>query len=236
MKIGSSKTRSAPETLAPDSRLRLDAPDFDFSEFPRDFFRGSTVDIAQALIGTWLARFHDGKWHGARIVETEAYLGADDAAAHSWRGRRTKRNEPMYLDGGHLYVFLVYGMHNCSNVVTRTEAIAEAVLMRAAEGPEGCPSKLLSGPGRLCAALGITVADSGMDLLSGGNIRIFRNSVKHCTIGASKRIGVDYAGEAAKWPIRFFDLNSRAVSGPAKLNRGEALGVRQHRCRFKDEA
>jgi DNA-3-methyladenine glycosylase len=215
----SNKARSSPNRFPPDPRLRLQAQEFDFPEFPRDFFRHDTVDVAQALVGSWLARNYAGEWFGARIVETEAYLGAEDAAAHSWRGRRTKRNEPMYQDGGYLYVFLVYGMHRCANVVTRPEGIAEAVLMRAAEGPEGTPVKLLSGPGRLCAALGITVADSGMDLLSQSDIKIFRGQTEHCIIGKSKRIGVDYAGEAAEWPLRFFDLNSRAVSGPAKLNK-----------------
>ena len=218
MRIRSSKARSAPNRLPPDPRLRLLAPKFDFPEFPRIFFRRNTVDVAQALIGSWLARYYEGEWHGARIVETEAYLGAEDAAAHSWRGRRTKRNEPMYQDGGCFYVFLVYGMHSCANIVTRAEGIAEAVLLRAAEGPEESPVKLLSGPGKLCAALGITVADSGMDLLSQNDIKIFRGQTGNCIIGESKRIGVDYAGEAAEWPLRFFDLNSRAVSGPAKLN------------------
>jgi DNA-3-methyladenine glycosylase len=158
------------------------------------------------------------QWYGARIVETEAYLGSIDGAAHSWRGRRTPRNEPMYMDGGHLYVFFVYGMHHCANVVTRPAGIAEAVLLRAAEGPEGAPPKLLSGPGRLCAGLGITVSRTGVDLLSKGDLRLFQRYGNQSEIGISKRIGVDYAGEAAEWPLRFFDRNSPAVSGPARLN------------------
>ncbi len=89
--------------------------------------------------------------------------------------------------------------------------------MRAAEGPEGTPAKLLSGPGRLCAALGITAASSGLDLLSKGDIRLFKGHDQKPDIGMSKRIGVDYAGEAAGWPLRFFDKNSAAVSGPARL-------------------
>ena len=121
----------------------------------------------------------------------------------------------MYMDGGHLYVFLVYGMHSCANVVTGPAGVAEAVLLRAAEGPRGTPAKLLSGPGKLCAALGITVASSGIDLLAGGDLRLFQGSRETIVIGASRRIGVDYAGEAADWPLRFFDRNSDAVSGPA---------------------
>jgi len=172
-----------------------------------------TVTVAREVIGAWFARTHQGKWYGAKIVETEAYLGAADAAAHSWRGRRTPRVEPMYLDGGHLYVFLVYGMHSCANIVTRPAGIAEAVLLRAAEGPEG-DKRLLSGPGKLCAALGITVAATGIDLLSCGDFRLFHGPPEKRTIGVSKRIGVKYAGDAAEWPLRFFDRNSASVSGP----------------------
>lgn len=123
----------------------------------------------------------------------------------------------MYLDGGHLYVFLVYGMHSCANVVTRPAGIAEAVLLRAAQGPEETPPKLLSGPGKLCAALGITVAASGIDLLSGSDLRLFQGRQQSINIGISKRIGVEYAGEAADWPLRFFDKDSAAVSGPLRL-------------------
>jgi DNA-3-methyladenine glycosylase len=187
------------------------------AEFSREFFRQDTVSVAQAIIGAWLARRYRGKWYGACLVETEAYLGETDAAAHSWRGRRTPRVEPMYQDGGHLYVFLVYGMHSCANVVTRPAGIAEAVLMRAAEGPQEAPVKLLSGPGKLCAALGITVVSSGIDLLTGGDLRLFQAQGRNMDIKTSKRIGVEYAGEAAEWPLRFFDANSNAVSGPLHL-------------------
>jgi DNA-3-methyladenine glycosylase len=107
-------------------------------------------------------------------------------------------------------------MHHCANVVTRPAGIAEAVLLRAAEAPGQDSPKLLSGPGKLCAAMGITVASSGVDLLSGGDLRLFAAPDAAPDIGISKRIGVEYAGEAADWPLRFFDLNSRAVSGPSR--------------------
>ena len=203
--------------LTPDPRLQLDLQTFKLSELPREFFRQDTVQVARAILGAWFARRHEGNWYGARIVETEAYLGSADAAAHSWRGRRTPRVEPMYLDGGHLYVFLVYGMHHCANIVTRTLGIAEAVLLRAAETPRRNSPKLLSGPGKLCAALGITTRQSGVDLLSNGDLRIFKSPDDAPNIGVSKRIGVDYAGEAAEWPLRFFDSNSSSVSGPGRL-------------------
>jgi DNA-3-methyladenine glycosylase len=198
----------------PDPRLAFDPRAPGVSEPARAFYRRGTVRVARGLVGAWLARRWRGRWYGARIVETEAYLGAGDRAAHSWAGRRTARVEPMYADGGHLYVFLVYGMHFCANVVTRREGVAEAVLLRAAEGGDGVPPRLLSGPGKLCAALGITTRDSGTDLLAGGDLRILRPAARsrRPRIGVSPRIGVDYAGEAAAWPLRFFDEDSGAVS------------------------
>jgi len=208
------RTRHEP---GPDPILRFDPQKLQLEELPREFFRIDTVQVARTLIGAWLARLHGGQWYGARIVETEAYLGGTDAAAHSWRGRRTPRVEPMYKDGGHLYVFLVYGMHHCANVVTGPEGVGEAVLLRAAEDPGRQAPKLMSGPGKLCAALKITRKHSGIDLLSGGDLRLFRSPEEAPDIGISKRIGVDYAGEAADWPLRFFDRNSPAVSGPRNL-------------------
>jgi DNA-3-methyladenine glycosylase len=201
----------------PHPSLVFDPAELGLKEYPRDFFRFDTVQVAREILGAWFARRHQDRWYGACIVETEAYLGGADAAAHSWRGRWTPRVEPMYMEGGHLYVFFVYGMHHCANVVTRQSGVPEAVLLRAAEGPRGTPPKLMSGPGRLCAALGITTEMSGQDLLSGGDLRLFRGSANRPEIGVSERVGVGYAGEAAHWPLRFFDRNSPAVSGPLHL-------------------
>jgi DNA-3-methyladenine glycosylase len=210
-------TRKIGKNNVPDPRLRFDPQALGLKQFPREFFLLDTSHVARAIIGAWLARRHKNQWYGACIVETEAYLGSTDAAAHSFRGRRTPRVEPMYMDGGHLYVFFVYGMHCCANVVTQPAGIAEAVLLRAAEGPLQTPAKLLSGPGKLCAALGISVAYSGLDLLAEGDVRLFQPRGEDVSLGVSRRIGVDYAGEAAAWPLRFFDINSAAVSGSSKL-------------------
>jgi len=203
----------------PSQSLRFDPEALGLTEFPRGFFRHDTVHVARRLLGVWLGHRFKGQWYGGRIVETEAYLGSGDAAAHSRGGRRTPRVEPMYLDGGHLYVFLVYGMHHCTNVVTRSKGIAEAVLLRAAEGPPGTPIKLLSGPAKLSRGLGITTDLSGADLHSAGNLRLFHSGVQCSSINTTRRIGVDYAGEAADWPLRFFDSRSKAVSEPANLKR-----------------
>jgi DNA-3-methyladenine glycosylase len=196
----------------PDPRLEIEPGALGLVEARRSFYLRPTVGVARDLIGAYIARRWRGRWFGARIVETEAYLGAGDAAAHSFRGRRTSRVEPMYAEGGHLYVFLVYGMHHCANVVTARAGRPEAVLLRAAEGPPDTP-RLLSGPGKLGCALGLTVADSGRDLVGGGSLALFsRPRGPRPRIGKSPRIGVDYAGEAAGWPLRFFDLDSPAVS------------------------
>ena len=185
----------------PDARLRFDPQSLGLVEPGRSFYRRTTVRVARDLLGAWIARRRRGRWYGARIVETEAYLGPGDAAAHSFRGRRTSRVEPMYADGGHLYV------------VTRRAGQAEAVLLRAAEGGPGAPARLLSGPGKLCAALGITGDASGSDLLGDGDLRILRRPrARRPRIGVSARIGVDYAGEASGWALRFFDVDSAAVS------------------------
>lgn len=199
---------------APDRRLRFDPRALGLRDARRSFFRRDTVSVARDLIGAWFARRYRGAWYGGRIVETEAYLGPGDAAAHSWKGRRTPRVEPMYGDGGLLYVFFVYGMHFCANVVTRVAGDPQAVLLRAAEGPEGAPARLLSGPAKLCDALGVTRSASGLDLVGDAPFRIFLAPKRKATIGVSPRIGVDYAGEAAAWPLRFFDRASSAVSGP----------------------
>ena len=199
--------------VAPDPRLRFDPAALGLKAAGRAFFRRDTVIVAKDLIGAWFARRYRGAWYGGRIVETEAYLGPGDAAAHSWKGRRTPRVEPMYGDGGLLYVFFVYGMHYCANVVTRRAGDPQAVLLRAAEGPAGAPARLMSGPARLCAALGVTKAASGFDLVRSERFRIFLRVGRRAAIGVSPRVGVDYAGEAAGWPLRFFDAKSAAVSG-----------------------
>ncbi len=196
----------------PDARLLLDAELSEVERPGRAFFRRPTVAVARSLVGAWLVRRWRGRWYGGRIVETEAYLGPRDRAAHSWAGRRTARVEPMYADGGHLYVFLVYGMHHCANVVTRTAGVPEAVLLRAAEGPARAPSRLMAGPGKLCAALGVRTAHSGLDLLAGPLGILVPRRRPRLRLGVSPRIGIDYAGDAKDWPLRFYDRDSAAVS------------------------
>jgi DNA-3-methyladenine glycosylase len=163
-----------------------------------------------------------------RIVETEAYLGGPDRASHAWDGRRTPRNESLYLPGGYAYVYFIYGMHFCLNAVTGEAGIGSAVLLRAGEPVEGeewmaenrswkrspRPGDLAGGPGKLCQALRIDRAFDGT-LLNRGPLRITAGDpVPAEAIAAGPRIGVDYAGEAAAWPLRFAERGNRHVSKP----------------------
>lgn len=170
---------------------------------PPKFYDRDTVTVARDLLGKRLVRVWRGKRLSGLIVETEAYLGAVDAAAHTFGGRNTERVRSMYLPGGHAYVYFIYGMHFCLNVVTRKAGQPEAVLIRALEPEEGLSARS-DGPGRLCKALRIDRKLDGASLQ--GPIMFIEQSGRRPAkeeIGSGPRIGVDYAGEAAKWPLRF---------------------------------
>ncbi|HUP61466.1 MAG TPA: DNA-3-methyladenine glycosylase [Thermoanaerobaculia bacterium] len=194
-------------------------------KLPRSFYRHDTVTVARNLLGCVLWRVLDGELLAARLVEAEAYLGANDMASHARRGLRSERNASMYLEGGHAYVYFTYGMHWCLNVVTQEADIAEAVLLRAAEPLRGVDSirlrrpkakrewDLLNGPGKICMAMAIDKKLDGESLagdtlyLTGRDIE-----VRDEDIAVSPRIGVENAGEAAPWPLRFFLRGNRYVS------------------------
>lgn len=190
----------------------------------RSFYLQDTVTVARALLGCILWRRSGRELLAARIVETEAYLGANDRASHARRGLRTPRNESMYLEGGHAYVYLSYGMHWCLNVVTQEADLAEAVLIRAAEPVKGIefmrPRRpkakrdfdLMNGPGKVCAAMDIDKTLDGAPL--DGNILFLTKTadVPDDDIVVTPRIGVENSGEAAHWPLRFFLKGNRYVS------------------------
>jgi DNA-3-methyladenine glycosylase len=189
------------------------------------FFLQDTVTVARSLLGCVLWRNMGGEVLATRIVEAEAYLGANDAASHARRGLRSPRNESMYLPGGHCYVYFTYGMHWCMNVVTQEEGTAEAVLLRAVEPIRGIESMrrrrpkakrdydLTNGPGKLCAALAIDKALDG-ESLRGDRLYITRRDIEidDSSIAVSPRIGVEGASDAAWWPLRFFLKGNRYVS------------------------
>jgi DNA-3-methyladenine glycosylase len=193
----------------------------------RDFYARSTLIIARELIGMHLVHDDGGTRRVGRIVETEAYQGPQDLAAHSARGR-TGRTEVMFGPPGHAYVYLIYGFWNCLNVVTRAVGTPHAVLLRAIEPVVGIDDRT-SGPGLLCRAMRIDRRLNGADLCAD---TLWLERPQHglpARIGRSTRIGVDYAGEWAKRPWRFFDAASSCVSGPAGLRgtaRAAARGAR----------
>lgn len=178
---------------------------------PRFYLR-KTDDVARRLLGCTLVHMVNGQRISGRIVETEAYLGISDPACHSFNNRRTARTESMYLEGGHAYVYFIYGMHFCFNVVTRATGQPEAVLIRAIEPQDGIEfmrrkrkakhdRDLSNGPGKLCQALAIDRSCDGLTL-QGPELFIEAGPVIRDVI-EGPRIGVDYAGSAAKWPLRF---------------------------------
>lgn len=189
----------------------------------RSFYNQSTLKIARDLLGMHLVRKLNGRRQVGRIVETEAYLGPKDLAAHSARGR-TERNEVMFGPSGHAYVYLIYGVWHCLNVVTEAPGIPHAVLIRAIEPLQEIEDKTW-GPGLLCRALKIDRNLNGEDLC-GNKIWIERPSGKparRICIGRAPRIGVDYAGPWAKRLWRFFDGESVYVSTISGAVRDRAL-------------
>lgn len=181
-----------------------------FAKPPRSFFARSALAVARELIGMHLVHDDGATVRRGRIVETEAYLGPRDRAAHSSRGR-TARTEVMFGPAGHAYVYFVYGFWNCLNVVTAREGVPHAVLLRALEPLDGVTDKTW-GPGLLCRAMHVDRRLNGVDLL-GRELWIERpRRFARVSIGRSTRIGVDYAGEWARRPWRFFDRASCYVS------------------------
>lgn len=201
------------------------------SKLLRDNYLGNTVSIAKDLLGKYLVRM----WHSqplvCRIVETEAYVGAIDKAAHAYRYHKTPRNATMFGPPGHAYIYLIYGMHCCLNFVTEPEGEPSAVLLRGLEPVWGTEQmrllrfgkslarltayqrkNFLNGPGKCCQALGLTRQDNGLDLT--GNELFLCDALEDLdlppapqviyTQHTGKRIGIDYAEEAADFPWRFW--------------------------------
>jgi DNA-3-methyladenine glycosylase len=193
---------------------------------PRAFYLQPTLRVARALLGKILVHDTDEGTTAGRIVEAEAYRGPADRAAHSAGGHRSARNEVMYGPPGHAYVYFVYGMHWCMNVVCRPPDVPEAVLLRALEPLAGEPLmrrrralpdapawRLCRGPGALCRAMGITRAENGADLVRGPLRLLDAPAVLARRVARTPRIGVSYAGADAMLPWRFVVRGTRAASG-----------------------
>ena len=179
---------------------------------PLSFHARDAKTVARGLLGMDLVHVLRGRARVGRIVETEAYLGPHDLAAHSSKGR-TARTEVMFGPPGHAYLFLVYGMHLCVNVVVGHGA---AVLIRALEPREGLEGERLDGPGRLTRALGLRLWLNALPLDRAPLFIAQGVAVPSRQIEASPRIGVDYAGVWADKPLRFVDRRSTFISGYRK--------------------
>ena len=175
----------------------------------QELMRVDTIATAKVLLGMQLCL--DGQSIG-RIVETEAYLGAKDSACHSAHGKRSLKNESMYLSAGHWYVYQIYG-HQMLNLVTRAENIAEAVLIRALELPDG--TLLANGPGKLTKFVGISKAFDGQDLTT-SRLQLVENAVP-LQIGSRSRIGVTCTDEWRAAPLGFYVMGNRHVSKISKV-------------------
>jgi DNA-3-methyladenine glycosylase len=194
-----------------------------------DFYAQDTIDVARNLLGKILVhKLRNGTRLSGRIVETEAYLGVDDPAAHSFGGRRTPRTEVMFGAPGTSYIYFVYGMHFCFNVVTMPRDIPQAVLVRALDPLDGISlmqrdkphvsvHHLANGPGKLCTALGLTKEQNALDLVTSPELFIEDDgAVLPGEIIDGPRVGVAYAEDAAEWPLRFGVAQHPALS-PAKF-------------------
>ena len=194
-----------------------------------NFFKRDTVEVAKNLLGKKIIRNISGNFFCAKIVETEAYIGLEDRACHSYGGNITKRNEILYKEGGTIYVYLIYGKYNLLNIVTKNENDPEAVLIRAVEPIENIDAmslnrfgkiykdlssyqkkNLTNGPGKLTIAMGIDRALNGkilsQDYLFIEDGEYVKNIIE------TKRIGIDYAGEDANLPLRYYIKDNPYVS------------------------
>lgn len=179
---------------------------------PRTFYNRRALVVAKELLGKVLVLTTNGKRRAGVIVETEAYVGEHDLAAHSSKGR-TARTDVMFGPPGHAYVYLIYGMYECFNVVAEPEGTAAAVLIRAVEPVEGIdPGVKTDGPGKLTRAMGITRAHNRADLVSSDLFIEEGRLIKPRQISRGPRVGVDYAGVWAVKPYRFWVKENPHVS------------------------
>ena len=197
----------------------------------KEFYTRDSLIVAKELLGKILVHeTHEGIISG-KIVETEAYKGPEDKAAHSFGNKRTARTETMYGPKGCTYIYLIYGLYYCINVTSGAlEGKPEASLIRAIEplkgidlmmkrrGPTGKLTNVASGPGRLCIAMGLTKSHNGLDM-SKPPLYITEGDNENLDIAQSTRIGVDYAEEHKDLPWRFYIKNNTYVSVKPKNNK-----------------
>jgi len=190
----------------------------------RDFYARPTMEVARDLLGRLLVRVYDGQRLSGRIVETEAYLGANDPASHAYRGP-TDRNRVMFGPPGYAYVYFIYGMHHCLNIVTESDGVAGAVLIRAIEPVEGVEvmqalrggrpiAELTNGPAKLAQALGLDISWNGTDLCTSDDLFLEEGEpVPDEIVMTASRIGLS-KGATKDAPWRFVVKGNPFVSHP----------------------
>lgn len=197
----------------------------------KEFYNRSAIDVANDLLGKVLVREVDGRILKGKIVETESYIGAIDKACHAYNGRRTKRTEILYSDCGVAYVYFIYGLYHCFNVVTNEKDVAEAVLIRAIEPLNEFDyisqvrykkqfkelsktqiKNLTNGPSKLCLSYLIDKDLNGDKLYEQGKIYLEESEENDFEIVKTKRIGIDYAEEAKDFLWRFYIKDNDFVS------------------------
>ena len=197
----------------------------------KDFYQKGAVDIAKDILGDYLIREVDGVKIKSIIVETEAYVGAIDKACHAYNYKRTERTKPLYEEGGIAYVYFIYGLYHCFNIVTNINGEPEAVLIRAIEPLDNLDyisnirfnkdynklsklqqKNLTNGPSKLCSALKITKHDNYKKLYLEEDLYLEYNTNKNFEIIETKRIGIDYAEEAKDFLWRFYIKDNKYVS------------------------
>lgn len=179
---------------------------------PRSFYARPALKVARDLLGQVLVHEWEGVRRAGRIVEVEAYIGPQDLACHASKGR-TKRTDVLFGPPGLAYVYLIYGMYHCFNAVTDQDGFPSAVLVRAVEPVEGFESGARTdGPGRLCRAMDLTLAQNRVPLDS-PTLHVLEGKRVHSRhVERGPRIGVDYAGEWAKEPLRLWERGNNYVS------------------------
>lgn len=196
----------------------------------QDFYNVDSITLAKNLLNKFLVREYDNKKIVTKIVETEAYMGTIDKAAHVYNNKKSTRTAPLYLSGGHIYVYLIYGMYNCLNISANKENIPHCVLIRAVEPIDNIDEmsynrfsksynelsnyqkkNLTNGPGKLCKALNIDRSLSG-DSVFGSHLYIIDNDNNDFEIVEDKRINIDYAEEYKDKLWRFYIKDNKYVS------------------------
>lgn len=188
----------------------------------KSFYLQDGLTLARKLIGKYLVRKLNGYELKGKIVETEAYMGINDQGSHTYGGKRTERTKILYAEGGLVYVYSIYGIYYCLNIVANQESTPQAVFIRALEPINGISTmkknrdktnikNLTNGPSKLCQALKIDKALYGYDLKKGGNLYLENGKVVE-NISSSPRINIDYAQEDKDRPWRFYESGNPFVS------------------------